>query len=81
MGWHKVQFLGDYLRLFWIHPIFLLGIYIFRWHDIKYEEIYHPMEKIWVKKELYKERYEFMNFMEFSGFYFDFSGIFRIFWI
>ena len=34
------------------------------------------MEKICVKKELYKERYEFQNFMEFFGFYFDFSGIF-----
>ena len=24
MGWYKVEFLRDYLRLFWIHPIFLL---------------------------------------------------------
>ena len=23
MGWYKVEFLSDYLRLFWIHPIFL----------------------------------------------------------
>ena len=37
------------------------------------------MEKIWVKKELYKERYEFLNLMEFYRFYFDFSGIFQIF--
>ena len=36
------------------------------------------MEKIWVKKELCKERYEFMNFMEF---HFDFSRILQIFWI
>ena len=34
------------------------------------------MEKRSVKKELYKERYEFLNFMEFFRFYFDFSGIF-----
>ena len=34
------------------------------------------MEKIWGKKELYKLSYEFLNFMEFFGFYFDFSGIF-----
>ena len=39
------------------------------------------MEKIWVKKELYKEIYEFLNFIEFFVFYFDFSGIFQIFWI
>ena len=24
MGWYNVEFLRDYLRLFWIHPIFLL---------------------------------------------------------
>ena len=30
------------------------------------------MEKILVKKEFYKERYKFMNFMEFSRFCFDF---------
>ena len=76
MWWYKVEFFRDYLRLFWIYRIFLVRSYIFRWHDIKYEEIYDPMEKIWVKKELYKERYEFMNFMEFSRFYF--AGIFRI---
>ena len=79
MGWYKVEFLRDYLRLFWIDPIFLVRIYIFRWHDIIDEENFDPMEKIWVKKELYKERYEFLNFMEFFGFYFDILGIFRIF--
>ena len=26
--------------------------------------------------ELYKGRYDFLNFIEFSGFYFDFLGIF-----
>ena len=35
------------------------------------------MEKIWVKKELYKWIYEFLNFIVFSGFYFDFSGLNR----
>ena len=39
------------------------------------------MEKIWVKKELYKERYEFLNFMKFFIFYFDFLGIFWIYFI
>ena len=34
------------------------------------------MEKISVKKDLYKLSYEFLNFMEFYGFYFNFSGIF-----
>ena len=34
------------------------------------------MEKICGKKELYKLSYEFLNFMKFFGFYFDFSGIF-----
>ena len=41
------------------------------------EEICDPMEKIWVKKELYKWIYEFLNFIVFSGFYFDFSGLNR----
>ena len=49
-------------------PYFLVEIYIFRCHDIKDEEIYDPMDKIWVRKELYKETYEFLNFMEFYGF-------------
>ena len=43
----------------------ILLIYIFRWHDIKEEGICDPMEKIWVKKELYKW----------------ISCFFRIFWI
>ena len=34
------------------------------------------MEKIWVKKEVYKWRYEIWNFIEFFGIYFYFSGIF-----
>ena len=29
-----------------------LQIY-FKWHDVKKEEICDPMEKIWIKKELY----------------------------
>ena len=65
MGWYKLEFFRDYLRLFWIHPIFLVKIYIFRWHDIEDKEICDPMEKIWVKKDLYKEIYEFLNFMDF----------------
>ena len=55
---------------------FLAWIYIFSWHDINYEEICDPMEKIWVKKELYKWRYEFLKFLDISRFYFDFWGIF-----
>ena len=35
-----------------------------------------PKEKIWVKKELYKWRYEILNFFEFFEIYFDFLGIF-----
>ena len=35
------------------------------------------MEKIWVKKELYKWIYEFLNFIVFSVFYFDFSALNR----
>ena len=57
IGWYNIEFLRDYLSLFWIHHIFLLDLYFFKWHDIKDEEICNPMEKIWVKKELYKERY------------------------
>ena len=39
------------------------------------------MEKILVQKELYKWRYEFLNFIEFSGFYFDFSATFQIYFL
>ena len=53
MGWYKIEFLRDYLSLFEFILLSCLGLY-FRWHDIKDEEIYNPMEKIWVKKELYK---------------------------
>ena len=74
MGWYKIEFLRDYLRLFWIHPIFLFEFIFFRWHDIKDENFFNPMEKIWVTKELGKWRYEFLHFLEFSRFYFDFSG-------
>ena len=52
----------------------ILLICIFRWHNIKDERIFDPMEKIWVKKELYKWIYEFLNILEFSKFYFDFLG-------
>ena len=30
-----------------------------RWHNIKDKEICDPMEKIWIKKELYFLSYEF----------------------
>ena len=76
MGWYKIEFSKDYLGLFWIHPIFFFE-FIFLGGMIKNEEICGPMEKIWVKKELYKESYEFLNFMEFFRFYFDFSDIFQ----
>ena len=34
----------------------------FLMHDIKKKRIYDPMEKIWIKKELYFEKYEFLKF-------------------
>ena len=39
----------------------------FRWHDVKKEEICDPMEKIWIKKELYFLSYEVLNFYIFFG--------------
>ena len=52
----------------------ILLICILIWHNIKDEIICDPMEKISVKKELYKWIYEFLEFLEFSGFYFAFLG-------
>ena len=52
LRWYKV----DFLRIIYHYFEFILNdslIYIFRWHNIKEEEICDPMEKIWVKKELY----------------------------
>ena len=51
----------------------ILLICIFTWHNIIDEGICDTMEKIWVKNELYKWIYEFLNFIVFSRFYFDFS--------
>ena len=48
----------------------ILLIYIFRWHNIKDEGICDPMEKFELKRSYINE---FLNFLEFSGFYFDFS--------
>ena len=36
------------------------------------------MEKIWIKKELYFEKYEFLKFSPFSDFYLNFKVIFRL---
>ena len=58
----------------WNSSYMILLICTFRWHNIKDEGIFDPMEKILVKKELYKWIYKFLNFWEFSGFYFYFSG-------
>ena len=44
----------------------------FKWHDVKKEEICDTMEKIWIKKELYILSYEFLKFMAFFEFLFDF---------
>ena len=44
----------------------------FRWHGIKEKEIYDPMEKILVKKAFLIESYEFLKFIYFVGFYYDF---------
>ena len=37
----------------------------FKWHNIKKERIYEPMEKILIKKELYILRYDFLKFYVF----------------
>ena len=58
----------SYLILFSIHPILFFE---FTFFDIKDKEICDPMEKIWVKKELYFRRYWFMNFMDFLEFFFN----------
>ena len=55
-GWYKIEFLRDYLRLFSTDPIFWFEFIFLIWYNIKDEEICDPMEKIWVKKELYKWR-------------------------
>ena len=39
------------------------------------------MEKIWIKKELYIESYEFRKFMPFSDFYLIFKSIFKCFFL
>ena len=41
---------------------------------LKKKRISDPMEKIWIKKELYFEKYEFLKFyMIFSDFYLIFN--------
>ena len=52
--------------------IMILLICISRWHNIKDEEICDPMEKIWIKMELYLLSYQFLNFLDFI----DFSRIY-----
>ena len=44
----------------------------FKWHDVKKEEICDPMEKIWLKKELYFKSYKFLNILDFFGILFEF---------
>ena len=52
-----------------------LKIY-FKWHDIKKKRIFDPMEKIWIKKELYILNCEFMKFYAFFWFLYNFKSIF-----
>ena len=59
------------LILFSIHLIFLFLLY-FRRHGIKKGEIFDLMQKIWIKKEMYFLSYEFLKFLTFFGFEFDF---------
>ena len=52
----------------------------FKWHDIKKNRIYDPMEKISIKKELYILNYEFLKFyLIFPIFYLIFNWIFKFF--
>ena len=61
-----------YLMKFWFIFISFLKTY-FKWHDIKKKRICDPMEKFWIKKELYFEKYEFLKFYTiFFRFLFDF---------
>ena len=55
------------LILFSIHLTFFFLLYLRR-HDIKKGEICDPMEKIWIKKEMYFLSYEFLKFLTFFGF-------------
>ena len=48
----KRENLMNACRLFLIHPMFFLLIIIL-WHNIKKKRNWDPMEKIWIKKELY----------------------------
>ena len=63
--------LRNKLSKFWFILISSLKIY-FKWHDVKKEEICDSMEKIWIKKEFYILSYEFLKFMSFFWFLFDF---------
>ena len=51
----------------------------FKWHYIKKKRICDPMEKIWIKKELYILNYEFQKFIPFfSDFYLIFIWFFYL---
>ena len=81
MGWYKLEFLKDYLRLFWIHLIFLLEFIFLGGMILKMKKFVIQWRKFESKKSYIEKDMNFWilwNFIEFYGFYFDFSGILRI---
>ena len=70
--WLKERILNEWFSIIFNPSHFLDWIYIFRWFNIKDEEICDPMEKIWIKKELYFSSYLFLNFLDFFWILFDF---------
>ena len=76
MGWYKIEILKDYWRLFWIHPIFFFEFIFLGGMILKIKKFVIQWRKFELKRSYINEDTNFLIFLEFSGFYFDFSGIF-----
>ena len=75
------EVLRDCLRLFCIHPIFLFEFIFVGGLTLKMMKFVIPLRKLELKRSYINEDINFLIFSEFSRFYFDFSGIFWIYFI
>ena len=78
MGWYKVEFLRDYLRLFWIHPIFLFEFIFLSGMILKMKKFVIQWRKFDSKRTYIKKDMNIWIFWNFLDFIFIFQAFSRI---
>ena len=78
MGWYKIEFLGDYLRLFWIHSIYLFEFIFLGGMTLKMKKFIIQWRKFELKRIYINEVMNFLIFQNFLDFILIFQDLFHL---